>query len=285
MTDYPAIHGSLDTYSCTAYLPYYPKRFNVSEDLQAIRQTVWRFKDGATSKHIAELLADAITEDLPDCRPRDTWWLCIIPASTASKTQTRFKEFCSEFCRLTGFNNGYHLIVNTDDREAKHLEENRNAVHILEHMAFGDVRGKNILVFDDVCTTGSSFLNVAYKLDQLGATRIRGLFLGKTHWLNDNGSVSLGARFIVADDDVEVVFDNDDDYELDALDGHYQTGVTVNNEEPSTYKNSKTRFSDPDDEYYPGDYDEEPSIYDVYSADDSLRDLLDGQMDAYWNID
>lgn len=192
MADYPAIHGVKGAYRYTAYLPYYPTRFEVSEGLKTIRQVLWNFKDGLLAKDVAATLVNAVADDLPDCQPRNNWWLCAIPASTSVKTQNRFQEFCAEFCRLTGFNNGYHLISNTDDREAKHLEENRNAVNILEHMAFSDIRGKNIILFDDIYTTGKSFLNVASKLNQLGAAQVRGLFLGKPHWLNDDGSINTG---------------------------------------------------------------------------------------------
>lgn len=256
MADNSTIHGLKGAYRYTAYIPYYPTRFQVSDELQNFRQVVWDFKDGDISKQVAEILADAASDDLSDCQPRQNWWLCVIPASTSAKTQTRFQEFCSEFCRLTGFNNGYHLITNTDDREAKHLEENRNAVNILEHMAFSDIRGKNIILFDDIYTTGKSFLSVASKLSQLGAAQVRGLFLGKTHWLNDDGSVNMGAGFVAAG--AAAAYEPDyDDYEPDI------------------------------DEYEP-DYDDHDGGgggYNNYDADDAMRDLLDGNMDAYWNID
>jgi ATP-dependent DNA helicase RecQ len=246
MAEYPAIRGIKGNYNYTAYLPYYPTKFEVSEDLQTIRKVIWNFKDGAVSKEVAEMLANPFSQDTADCSPRNNWWLCVIPASTLIKTQDRFQQFCEEFCRLTGFNNGYNLITNTDDREAKHLEENRNSVNILEHVAFRDIKGKNIVLFDDVYTTGKSFLNIANKLSQLGATQIKGLFLGKTHWLNDDGSINTG--FIASSAGTH----EQDDYDL---------------------------------EYEP-DYDDDgDSPYANYTYEDSLNDLLDGDMDAYWNID
>lgn len=252
MAEYPAIHGEKGAYKYTAYLPYYPTRFEVSDDLQTIRQVVWNFKDGAISKAVAEMLANAFNQDLQDCAPRSSWWVCVIPASTALKTQNRFKEFCEEFCRLTGMNNGYHLIYNTDDRGAKHLEEDRNAVNILEHMAFGDLRGKKVLLFDDIYTTGKSFLKVASKLSQIGVSEVKGLFLGKTHWLNDDGSVNTG---YVATASYEPDFD-DYDYEPD-YDDRESYG-----EYAGTYAQDEMGLSD-----------------------DFINDVLDGDPDAYWNID
>lgn len=255
MADNSTIHGLKGAYRYTAYIPYYPTRFQVSDELQNFRQVVWDFKDGGISKEVAEILADAASDDLSDCQPRNNWWLCVIPASTAFKTQTRFQEFCSEFCRLTGFNNGYHLITNTDDREAKHLEENRNAVNILEHMAFSDIRGKSIILFDDVYTTGKSFLNVASKLSQLGAAQVRGLFLGKTHWLNEDGSVNTG----FAAGGAASYEPDGDDYEPD--------------------------FDDYNDRDSYGDYAGTYAQDEMGLSDDFINDVLDGDPDAYWNID
>lgn len=47
----------------------------------------------------------------------------------------------------------------------------------------GRVAGRNILVFDDVCTTGSQLNAVAASLlDEGGATRVRGLVLARAPW-------------------------------------------------------------------------------------------------------
>lgn len=174
--------GSKGGYKYHAYLPYYPKRFEVSEELDDYRQVVYQFKDGLNSGPMAKFLAAFAKEKLWECTPAYQWWLCIIPASTHDKTEERFEYFCEVFCKQTGFQNGYGLIRNSDDREAKHLVENRNSVDVAAHISFGNVRGKNIILFDDVYTTGKSFLRVASALQERGARKIRGLFLAKTHW-------------------------------------------------------------------------------------------------------
>lgn len=101
-------------------------------------------------------------------QPISKWWLCIIPASTKEKTETRFKIFCDTLCDKTELKNGYLLLSNKSDREAAHLTEDRRLVNIIDSINFGDVRGKKILLFDDVYTTGRSFLEVARKLSRLG---------------------------------------------------------------------------------------------------------------------
>jgi len=164
------------------YFAYYPTRFEVSEEFHKRRIIVWNFKDG----HISEKVANAFKGDIDHLnltKPYSDWWLCIIPASTEAKTETRFKKFCETFCRGTHINNGYFLITVTENREARHLSEDRDSVNILDVIEFGNVRGKRILLFDDIYTTGKSFTRVARKLISLGAIEVIGLFLGKTHWL------------------------------------------------------------------------------------------------------
>jgi predicted amidophosphoribosyltransferase len=166
------------------YFAYYPTRYKVSEKLQSVRQIIYSFKDGRSSKEIAKAFSEDV-DYLNLDSPISNWWLCIIPASTKEKTETRFKNFCEKFCELTRMNNGYSLIINKSDRNAVHLQEDRSSVNVLESIDFKDIKGKNILLFDDIYTTGKSFLKVARRLKALGAGEIVGLFLGKTHWLED----------------------------------------------------------------------------------------------------
>jgi len=170
------------------YFAYYPTRFEVSEEFQKRRKIIWNFKDGYFSKKIANTLKEDI-DHLNLTKPYSEWWLCIIPASTVEKTETRFKEFCESYCNGTQINNGYTLIKSKENREAKHLTEDRDSIDILDTMEFGDFDGKRVLLFDDIYTTGKSFTKVARRLSSLNATDVVGLFLGKTHWLEESSSI------------------------------------------------------------------------------------------------
>jgi len=170
------------------YFAYYPTRYKVSEEFQRRRQVVWNFKDGHNSVQIA----DAFKEDIGHLnltQPLNEWWLCIIPASTKEKTETRFRRFCEVYCSGTRINNGYGLITVKENREAKHLADDRDSINILDTIEFGNVRGKRILLFDDIYTTGKSFTRVVRKLISLGAREVVGLFLGKTHWPEENEDI------------------------------------------------------------------------------------------------
>jgi len=171
-------------FKCHYYLPYYPTRYNVSSELNDFRKVVFDFKDGSNSNQIGNSLGKDIsslnlTPNLND------WWLCAIPASTHSKTVARFNQFATTFCSNSNINNGYNLLTNKYDRADKHTATDRNLVDVLDSISFGNIAGKKILLFDDVYTTGKSFRNVADELLSLGATSVAGLFLAKTHWLEE----------------------------------------------------------------------------------------------------
>lgn len=186
--EFEPIYGSQGGFPYVAYLPYYPTRFDVSdkEELLIARSVVWGFKDGQNSQRIAESFSESqfSGDNAYISNPQD-WVLCIIPASTQEKTRTRFETFVRVLSDRTGLQNGYNCLYSVGERESKHLLEDRNSVQIMDHIAIQNVRGKNILLFDDVYTTGRSFLKVANALKANGATEIKGMFLAKTHWLED----------------------------------------------------------------------------------------------------
>lgn len=166
------------------FLKYYPTRYKVSEEFQQYRNLIYEFKEGLCSGHLYRDIAKNF--DLNNLSsPTNDWWLCIVPASTAARTQERFKFFCVAFCLLKPIRNGYSLITNSCDREEVHLADNRQQINLLDYVDFKDVKGKNILLFDDVYTSGRSFVLFAKKLKSLGANQVIGLFLGKSHWMDD----------------------------------------------------------------------------------------------------
>lgn len=169
------------------YYEYYPTRLSVSKELDNVRHIVWDFKNGGTSEKIATIFAEKVL-DMILKSPISNWWLCVIPASTKEKTEIRFKKFCEKYCEITKINNGYSLIFTKSDRNAIHLQTDRSSVNILDSVDFVNVRGKNILLFDDIYTTGKSFIKISRKLKNLGANEVVGMFLGKTHWLEDDNN-------------------------------------------------------------------------------------------------
>lgn len=164
--------------SSYSLLPYYPKnRYgeNVDNLIATYRTIVYDFKDGDNGASVAHIIASAIRNKnikLHNC------CLVVIPASTQRKTENRFAEFADRLSKALGIANAYRAIT-TDDHEPL---KGKMGVDKTEYFTFHPeyYRGKRVLLFDDVRTSGESFRQTAEVLMETGAKKIRGIFLAKT---------------------------------------------------------------------------------------------------------
>jgi len=76
--------------------------------------------------------------------------------------------------------NGFYYIRNSRDPKDISNTDN-NTSDILNYLEFSEdnIKGKDIILFDDTIATGATFFKVANKLTSLGATSVTGIFLGK----------------------------------------------------------------------------------------------------------
>ena len=101
-----------------------------------------------------------------------------IPASTQEKNELRYKTFSAELCQETGIENGYEFTHVSRDRTAQHEGGERKDVNYSFDDSF--FRGKRVILFDDIITTGDSMRMAKAMLEKTGATVICGLAIGKT---------------------------------------------------------------------------------------------------------
>lgn len=85
-----------------------------------------------------------------------TLTLVCVPASTDANTERRFLRFSQEVCKLTGMSNAYGRCY---DKEF--------------------LKGKDIVIFDDIIASGGSISRFADKMKTLGANVICAIALGK----------------------------------------------------------------------------------------------------------
>ena len=164
-------------------LPYVPTRYHATEEEQTYRQIIWDFKNGTHSSKLVEFVAKSLKEIVKsNFGNSNDVYLCIIPASTAEKTKTRFSRFCDAVCKASDLKNGYDIIKNKIDREANHLIEGGGDGDIMKFIEIGDVKGKKIILLDDVTTRGRSYNKVTHALENAGAGKRIGFFIGKTTW-------------------------------------------------------------------------------------------------------
>jgi phosphoribosylpyrophosphate synthetase len=157
---------------------YYPKnRFpSVTAQQEADRRAVWNFKDGSYSYGLNRL-ADFLDGNFTKEEMKNVV-ICVIPASTQYKNDIRYKTMCAKIAEKFPVINGYNYITINTDRSDSRTQKSSDTVWNLSFSS--SVRGKTVVLFDDITTRGTSFIQVANKLKEAGASNVHGFFLGKT---------------------------------------------------------------------------------------------------------
>ena len=171
-------------------LNYYPTtcNFEATQTEWNDRWIVWNFKNtpGRTSviDHAAALdnVIPRIKLKLINTFGSDSLHLLTlvcIPASSVTKTERRYKVVSSRLCSETGMINAYDKMQVISSSDEKKFGGSGIST---ENVSFDNsfFRGKNVLLFDDVITSGESMLLFKNKLESLGAKVIAGVSIGKT---------------------------------------------------------------------------------------------------------
>lgn len=164
------------------FLKYYPSRYDVSSEYENNRQAVYSFKGGEEIPQVDQLFADAI-KHLKQIKNNIPFWICPIPSSTLERTIARYQNFCLRVSNLASTNNGYNLLKPIQDRPEIHIGQKRVYDNVLNSIEFSsNINGKNIILVDDVITTGKSYKIISDHLQSIGARSVFGLMLAKTYW-------------------------------------------------------------------------------------------------------
>ena len=156
------------------FVKYFPVRIrNVGEDAIENRKLVWGFKDAdrEITLKVARMTASYLLNEFGD-KVKNIVFVCI-PASTCEQNENRYRFFCEQVCRLTGVMDGFSHIRVLADRPSVH--ENRKKK---THADFSGLsvkfdedffKEKDVLIYDDVVTTGTSYAELADRLEFFGA--------------------------------------------------------------------------------------------------------------------
>ena len=176
-------------YSYCVY--YYPTTcdFEATDSEWEDRKLIWNFKNDPSkgisfAKHqsaLKKVVAMMKEKLVSTFRSENLKYLTLvcIPASTQHKSQARFEEFSTSLCRETGMENGYPHIRVIEDK----LERRSGGTSIdLSKISFDKDYFKNkiVILFDDVITRGDSMRTMKMRMEQLGATVVGGISIGKT---------------------------------------------------------------------------------------------------------
>lgn len=160
-------------------MDYYSKSKNieVGEEEEKNRNLVYDFKDGKNKDYFVNLIKNYM---IKNNILKENLTIVPIPASSSSKNHKRFYQLFKELSDSLSIENGFDYIKVVSDREAKHLSKNRECCDKNYEIDYDKIKNKNILLIDDIITTGTGFSKLSNELLKNGSREVNGLFLAKT---------------------------------------------------------------------------------------------------------
>lgn len=170
----------LDGTACYYIHDYYPSHCGrVRIERERARHSVYAFKDGEKPSLWAKIFSLCL-EQLPAFQEiRENAVLIPVPASTRARNVQRYARFCRILSNILKIEDGFRAIWIAQDREQM---KGRTRGDKLENVEFNAkyVRGKDVILCDDVTTTGQSLVQMKRKMMELGAKSVMGVFMART---------------------------------------------------------------------------------------------------------
>lgn len=184
---------------------YYPTKYDDVTELDwDIRNLIWDFKDGKRHDKVCELLVEKLKSIYAEALDMLTF-VCI-PASKRDVNEKRYKDFMKDVCESTGMKNGYEHITITKEKEPSHLGGESPAEYSYDAEFFNQ---SLVVLFDDVVTRGRSIASMKEDLENVGATVVAAISIGRTY--SDWGGNLRQPHPYLAEQNAISLDDDDDD--------------------------------------------------------------------------
>ena len=167
------------------FFDYVPSRYEVvSKEQDAIRNFILKFKDGdyRSCRYAAWLVCEELLRQYNGAVPKDLVLACV-PTSSLKKYYRRFQRFSSMVARRLQIEDAFEHVSIVGFRDAKHTRRDHMVSDLFSWRVDVDddfFRYKEVVIFDDLFTTGSSASDFRELLEQFGCDVTGGLFLGRT---------------------------------------------------------------------------------------------------------
>lgn len=165
---------------------YYPQRMHnwIAEDQWLFANMVYLFKEGKDE------CGTQFAQAFKALRPASDITIMFMPCSTQERYHTRFSPLAKFFFKFRGVQSGLAYITFTDEREPKHTARQRDKIKENSNYIISEaVRGRKVIIVDDLLTTGKSLTSYAKNLKKSGAEIIGAIFLAKTFQLPSEAKV------------------------------------------------------------------------------------------------
>lgn len=171
------------------FIRYYPtslQDFEATDAEWQDRWFIWNFKNNPDKQKedspyyhkqalddAIDMLKERLNQTFGELLPELT--LVCVPASSSSKNEARYKEFSELLCERTGMSNAYTHFSVTEEAYGENEWNSIDAVFDWDYF-----RGRSILLFDVLLSTGESLRNYSELMDSHGAEVIACITLGKS---------------------------------------------------------------------------------------------------------
>ena len=166
-----------DYYIRSKHLPY------ASNIQQEITQRVLELKDGfnPSSDLYSEALRTLETYFNENWKTPQGPTIIFMPCSSEYAYFSRFATLAWSLSQRYNYNTDIDAIQYTNSRSSKHRSQNRNAIESASNIVISPkIIGKQVIIMDDVITTGKSLHQFAKELRTYGVTIKAAVFLAQT---------------------------------------------------------------------------------------------------------
>ena len=166
-----------DYYIRSKHLPY------ASDIQQEITQRVLEFKDGLNPS--SDLYSEALK--IFEAHFNENWkhpqgpTIIFMPCSSEQAYYSRFSALARSLSKRYNYNTDIDAIQYTNSRSSKHRSHNRDAIELSSNIVISPkIIGKEVIIIDDVITTGTSLQQFTKELHTYGVTIKAAVFLAQT---------------------------------------------------------------------------------------------------------
>lgn len=167
---------------------YYPSRYNalLSDEQRAFCRSLYQFKEGEI--HGIEFFKACMAAVQADGRP---YHIMFMPCSNWIKYYRRFKRLDWYIGKhRPELTSGLYDVDVSEPRESLHeAKGGENRILERNYRITGNIKGKEIIIIDDVLTTGQSMTDYKEEIERCGGKVVAAIFYGKT--------VSIPSLFLV----------------------------------------------------------------------------------------
>ena len=173
----PIVAIFYDYYIRVKHLPY------ASNIQQEITQRVLELKDGLNPS--SDLYSEALK--ILEAHFNENWkhpqgpTIIFMPCSSEQAYYNRFSALARSLSKRYNYNTDIDAIQYTNSRSSKHRSHNRDAIESSSNIVISPkIIGKEVIIIDDVITTGTSLQQFTKELHTYGVTIKAAVFLAQT---------------------------------------------------------------------------------------------------------